>query len=371
MPNAFFPSLQRWSRQQGFGLRGQGACSVGSAPGNLARRNVFLGLAVARLWRWLLVLAFATAAHGRCPQCLVLGRLLKRARRVCKQRQVQHRWWSLPASELQRSRVQVIGRLAAALASTTSCCLTLRSWGLPPAKALGPRARCHHSPRMGQAPSRRQPLSSNVRRRRLRRFRAPGSSPSSGFPAGPRKHRFCLVQRLRAGMPASCDKDFPLCRYAVSPTESGAARSQTRLLALGALLPRRAASQAALLLTAGSSLGSCATWTCAGPSRHGFALVNGCIARLNQAVSALLLLTGELALALNLGLPLPRHLPAPASSSRLANHRPRKRRPSAAQTLGISKPRHWGPYGTATSAGPVDGWASFFSLQAHRIALKR
>ena len=59
--------------------------------------------------------------------------------------------------------VQVVGRLAAALASTKGCCLTLRSWGLPPARHLAREALQVIIRLAGQAPSRRQPLSSNVR----------------------------------------------------------------------------------------------------------------------------------------------------------------------------------------------------------------
>ena len=58
---------------------------------------------------------------------------------------------------------QVIACSAAALAPTKGCCLTLRSWGLPPARHLARAPASVIIRRAGQAPSRRQPLSSNVR----------------------------------------------------------------------------------------------------------------------------------------------------------------------------------------------------------------
>ncbi len=58
---------------------------------------------------------------------------------------------------------QAIACSAAALAPTKGCCLTLRSWGLPPARHLARAPASVIIRRAGQAPSRRQPLSSNVR----------------------------------------------------------------------------------------------------------------------------------------------------------------------------------------------------------------
>ena len=78
---------------------------------------------------------------------------------------------AVPRIGVSALAVQVIGRLAATLASTKGCCLTLRSWGLPPARHLA-RAPASVSIRCaGQAPSRRQPLSSNVRpHHQMRKF---------------------------------------------------------------------------------------------------------------------------------------------------------------------------------------------------------
>ena len=90
--------------------------------------------------------------------------LLER-QRVCKERQVQHRWWSLHVGA-SAVAAQAIARSAATLAPAKCCCLTLRSWGLPPARHLARAAVVLIIGLAGQAPSRRQPLSSNVRHRR-------------------------------------------------------------------------------------------------------------------------------------------------------------------------------------------------------------
>ena len=84
--------------------------------------------------------------------------------------------WRFSASAVA---AQVIACLATALACTKHCCLTLRSWGLPPARHLARVAVVLIIGLAGQVPSRRQPLSSNVRRRRWRRAFKSASSPSS------------------------------------------------------------------------------------------------------------------------------------------------------------------------------------------------
>ena len=68
-----------------------------------------------------------------------------------------------PRSGASAVAAQVIACSAAALAPTKGCCLTLRSWGLPPARHLARVAVVLIIGLAGQAPSRRQPLSSNVR----------------------------------------------------------------------------------------------------------------------------------------------------------------------------------------------------------------
>ena len=70
-----------------------------------------------------------------------------------------------PRSGASAVAAQVIACSAAALAPTKGCCLTLRSWGLPPARHLARVAVVLIIGLAGQAPSRRQPLSSNVRPR--------------------------------------------------------------------------------------------------------------------------------------------------------------------------------------------------------------
>ena len=135
---------------------------------------------------------------------------------------------------------QVIACSAAALAPSKGCCLTLRSWGLPPARHLA-RApasviiRC-----AGQAPSRRQPLSSNVRRRRWRRAFKSASSPSS---------------RLAHAVSASLLPSFTACAPACASCCSCASRlmhaprlARPRIQAgihLWCVCPRSAAGRAA------------------------------------------------------------------------------------------------------------------------------
>ena len=82
----------------------------------------------------------------------------------------------------------------------------------------------------GQAPSRRQPLSSNVRRRRLRRFRAPHSAIQRLAHAG-HSIASAFVHRLRAGMRK---RQQWRCAAVHATTESGAALKSGRLLTFGA-----------------------------------------------------------------------------------------------------------------------------------------
>ena len=105
IPNALLPRRSGSSRQQRArlsGLRGKALAAMAQPQGASRVAMSSLGLALAASPALALRSASATGAHGRCPQFQVVGQLRKRGR-VCKQRQVQRRWWSLPASELQRS----------------------------------------------------------------------------------------------------------------------------------------------------------------------------------------------------------------------------------------------------------------------------
>ena len=82
-----------------------------------------------------------------------------------------------PRSGASAVAAQVIACSAAALAPTKGCCLTLRSWGLPPARHLARVAVVLIIGLAGQAPSRRQPLSSNVRPHKCRLVRSSALMP--------------------------------------------------------------------------------------------------------------------------------------------------------------------------------------------------
>ena len=166
-PNAKCPSSSapwRFSPTTGLSLwlGGQGACRSGSVSGCIARSNDFTRPRVGGLSS---VGSSVLACNG-CSQALpsIPGRRAAAQARACLQATAS----STPAVVAPRIgasavAAQVITCSAAALAPTKGCCLTLRSWGLPPARHLARAPASVIIRRAGQVPSRRQPLSSNVR----------------------------------------------------------------------------------------------------------------------------------------------------------------------------------------------------------------
>ena len=103
----------------------------------------------------------ATGAHGLCPQFQVGGRLLGAG--VAQAAASSAPVVVAPRIGASAVAAQVTRLLGSTLAPAKGCCLTLRSWGLPPAAGTWPAHRSVLIIRLaGQAPSRRQPLSSNV-----------------------------------------------------------------------------------------------------------------------------------------------------------------------------------------------------------------
>ena len=105
MPTARLPRRHGGSRQQRpcrSGLAVEALAALAQSQGASRVATSSLGLALAASPALALRSSPATGAHRYCPQFQVVGRLLERGR-VCKQRQVQRWWRSLPASELQRS----------------------------------------------------------------------------------------------------------------------------------------------------------------------------------------------------------------------------------------------------------------------------
>jgi len=115
-------------------------------------------------------------------------------------------------------------------ASTDRCALTLRWSRLAPAWHLAREAVVLIIGLAGQAPFRRSRLSSNVRRRRLRRFRAPHSAIQRLAHAG-YGIASAFAHRLRAGMRK---QQQWRCASVHATTESGAALKSGRLLTFGA-----------------------------------------------------------------------------------------------------------------------------------------
>ena len=115
-------------------------------------------------------------------------------------------------------------------ASTDRCALTLRWSRLAPAWHLARFPVWSIIRPAGQAPHRCSRLSSNVRRRRLRRFRAPHSAVQRLAHAG-HSIASAFVHRLRAGMRK---RQQWRCAAVHATTESGAALKSGRLLTFGA-----------------------------------------------------------------------------------------------------------------------------------------
>ena len=142
-------------------LRGQGACGVGSVSGYFARSNVFTRPRVGGL-------SSVGASALACNWC---SRALPSlpTRRAAAQARARLQAAASSALVAAASRIgasavaaQVIACSAATLAPIKGCCLTLRSSGRPPARHLAREALTVIIRLAGQAPSRRQPLSSNV-----------------------------------------------------------------------------------------------------------------------------------------------------------------------------------------------------------------
>ena len=164
IPNALLPRRSGSSRQQRArlsGLRGKALAALAQSQG--ASRVAMSSPGVPLAAR-----PGVGASALACDRCL----------RHCMQHQVaglaragarQHAMaGSAPAVAVPRigasaAAAQVIACSAAPLAPIGGCCLTLRSWGLPPARHLARAPASVIIRRAGQAPSRRQPLSSNVR----------------------------------------------------------------------------------------------------------------------------------------------------------------------------------------------------------------
>jgi hypothetical protein len=166
-PNTECPSssaLWQFSSTTGSSLwlAGQGACSYGSASGRFAGGNVFTRPRVGGL----------SSVGSSVRVCNWCSRALPAipSRRAAAQARARLQAAASSAPVVVAPRIgasavaaQVIACSAAALAPAKGCCLTLRSWGLPPARHLARAPASVIIRRAGQAPSRRQPLSSNVR----------------------------------------------------------------------------------------------------------------------------------------------------------------------------------------------------------------
>jgi len=146
-------------------LGGQGACSVGSVSGCFARSNVFTRPSVAgrsSVGSSVLACNWCSRALPSIPS----RRAAAQARARLQAAACSVLVVAAPRVGASAVAVQVIACSAVALAPSRGCCLTLRSWGLPPARHLARVAVVLIIGLAGQAPSRRQPLSSNVRPRK-------------------------------------------------------------------------------------------------------------------------------------------------------------------------------------------------------------
>ncbi len=164
-PNAILPlaaPAARISKGLSFWLHGQGASSVGSVSGCFAGGSVFTRPRVGGLssvGSSVLACNWCSWALLSVPSRWAVAQARARLQATASSAPVVvtlHIGASAAAA-------QVITCSAAALAPTKGCCLTLRSWGLPPARHLARAAVVLIIGLAGQAPSRRQPLSSNVR----------------------------------------------------------------------------------------------------------------------------------------------------------------------------------------------------------------
>ncbi len=167
MPNAKCPpSSSPWWFSPTTGLSlwlgGQGACRSGSVSGRFAGGNVFTRPRVGDLSS----VGSSALACNWCSRALpsIPGRRAVAQARARLQAAASSALVAVaPRIGASAIAAQVIACSAAALAPAKSCCLTLRSWGLPPARHLAREALTVIIRLAGQAPSRRQPLSSNVR----------------------------------------------------------------------------------------------------------------------------------------------------------------------------------------------------------------